>query len=273
MASLPFQRLQLDFAAYVRDPDNVAPPPGIEARRMAIYARLVYNNVESVLASVFAGLQEIVGRAAWRALMRDFLRRHSVASPYYSKLPDEFLAYIATRDDGPPLPPFAADLCHYDWVKYALPLAGDMPDDAFDDDPLALDDPVAVSSLAWPLQYAFPVTDLGPDCQPSGPPEQATCLIAYRNRRDEVGFLASNALTLRLLALVEAGSPLVRAFDEIAAELARPVARIQAAGLAMVNQLHAQDVLVRARTSQEDGECGNSGQIMKKRVVSPRPCE
>lgn len=246
MADLAFQRLQRDFAAHVRDPGNVAPPPGIEPRRMAIYARLVYNNVESVLAHVFAGLQEIVGEATWRALVRDFLCRHTVESPYYSKLPDEFLAYLATRDGGPSLPPFASELCHYAWVKYALPLAPDMPAHAFDDEPIALDDPVELSSLAWPLRYAFPVMDLGPDCQPACAPEEATYLIAYRNRSDEVGFMASNALTLRLLALVESGSPLVESFAQIAAELARPVARIQAAGLAMANQLHAQDVLVRS---------------------------
>ena len=242
----PFQTLQRDFAAFIRDPENVVPPPGIEPRRMAIYARLVYNNVESVLANVFAALQEIVGKTAWRALVRDFLRRHTVVSPYYSKLPDEFLAYLATREGGPSLPPFATDLCHYAWVKYALPLAPDMPDGAFDDDPLGLDDAVAVSSLAWPLQYTFPVTDLGPDCQPLRPPEQATYLIAYRNRHDEVRFLASNALTLRLLAHVERGAPVARSLAEIAAGLGRPVASVQAAGLAMVNQLHAQDVLVRA---------------------------
>ena len=244
---LPFQRLQQDFAAYVRDPENAAPPPGIEPRRMAIYARLVYNNVESVLANVFGSLQEIVGKATWGDLVRDFLCRHTVESPYYAKLPDEFLAYLATRDGGPSLPPFASDLCHYAWVKYALPLAPDMPDHAFDDAPLALDDAVALSSLAWPLQYTYPVTDLGPDYQPSGPPEQATYLIAYRNRSDEVGFMASNALTLRLLALVESAPSLAESFAAIAAELERPVARIQSAGLATVNQLHAQDVLVRVR--------------------------
>ena len=248
---LPFQRLQQDFAAYVRDPGNVAPPPGIEPRRMAIYARLVYNNVESVLANVFASLQEIVGKATWAALVRDFLRRHTVDSPYYSKLPDEFLAYVATREGGPRLPPFAFELCHYAWVKYALPLAPDMPEDAFDDEPLSLDDPVAVSSLAWPRQYAFPVTDLGVDCQPSCPPEQATYLIAYRNRDDEVGFLASNALTLRLLALLEDRSPLATALADVAAESAWPVAVVQTAGLAMVNRLHGQDVLVRAKSCQD----------------------
>jgi len=268
--SRPFQRLQLDFAAYVRDPEHVATPLGIEPRRMAVYARLVYNNVEAVLANVFAGLREIVGKTAWRALVRDFLRRHTVDSPYYSKLPDEFLAYLATREGGPSLPPFAADLCHYAWVKYALPLAPDMPDDAFDDNPLRLDETVAVSSLAWPLMYAFPVTDLGPDCQPSTPPDAATYLIAYRNRHDDVGIMAANALTLRLLALVEAGSPLAESFAEIAAELGRPAARVQAAGLAMVNRLHAQDVLVRASATKMDMK---SGQKMKKPVVSPRPCE
>ena len=236
---------------------------------MAIYARLVYNNVESVLANVFAGLQEVIGKATWRALVRDFLCRHTVESPYYSKLPDEFLAYLAAREGGLSLPPFAADLCHYAWVKYALPLAPDMPDDAFDDDPIALDDPMELSSLAWPLRYAFPVMDLGPDCQPACAPAEATYLIGYRNRSDEVRFMASNALTLRLLALVESGASLAESFAQIAAELDRSVARVQAAGLALANQLHAQDVLVRAGMPRKV----KSGQKMKKPVVSVRPCE
>src|SRR6476469_5007256 len=33
------------LGAYVRDPDVVSPPDGIEARRLKIYADLVFNNV------------------------------------------------------------------------------------------------------------------------------------------------------------------------------------------------------------------------------------
>ena len=241
----PFQRLQRDFAAYVRDPDNAPPPPGIEPRRMAVYARLVYNNVESVLASVFGDFADLLGKAPWRALVRDFLRRHRAASPYYGKLPDEFLEYLQSRDDGPEVPPFAFELCHYAWVKYTLPRAPDVPSEAFDDCAIASDDAVAVSPLAWPLTYAFPVTDIGPDCRPSTPPEQPTYLIAYRDRHDEVRFMASNALTLRLLGLIQQGSPPKDAFAEIAAQLGTPLARVESAGIAILNRLHSHDVVLR----------------------------
>ena len=242
---LPFQRVQLDFAAHIRDPDGIASPLGIEPRRMAIYARLFYNNVEQLLARVFSTLRSIVGSDAWTLLVRDFLRRHRAESPFYSALPEEFLQYLADRTDGPPVPTFAVELCHYQWVKYALPLAPDMAADTFDDHPIGVDDPVVLSALALPLRYAFPVADLGVACQPSEPPAKATYLIVYRNRRDEVRLMASNAVTVRLLQLIGQGLAIRGCFSALASELEMPFARIEESGLAILNGLRQQDIVVR----------------------------
>ena len=245
----PFQRLQSAFAAHLRDPENVPPPPDIEPRRMAIYARLVYNNVESVLGSVYRGVREIIGKDAWRALVRDFLRSHAAESPFYSKLPDEFLDYLADRpDDRPAVPPFTLELCHYAWVQYTLGLAPDMPSQAFDDEPVASADVLALSSLALPLRYAYPVTEIGPDCQPTAPPEAPTYLIACRNRHDEVRMLASNAATIRLLELIDEGLRTGEAFGRLAVEVDRPREVVERSGLAILNRLHEQDVVVRKST-------------------------
>ena len=248
---LPFQRVQLDFAAHIRDPDGVACPLGIEPRRMAIYARLFYNNVEQLLARVFSTLRSIVGSEAWTLLVRDFLRRHRAESPFYSALPEEFLQYLTDRTDGPAVPTFAVELCHYQWVKYALPLAPDIVAGTLDDLPIGSDDPVVLSALAFPLRYAFPVTDLGVDCQPSQPPAEATHLIVYRNRRDEVGLMASNAVTIRLLQLIGQGLAIRRCFSALASELEIPMARIEESGLAILNRLRQQDIVVRTQGSPD----------------------
>ena len=248
-----FQQLQLDFAAYIRDPDNAPSPPGVEPRRMAVYARLVYNNVESVLGNVFGPFKDLLGAAAWRTLVRDFLRRHRVESPYYGELPDEFLDYLQT-DGARDLPRFAFEFCHYAWVKYALPRAPDAPDEANDGQPIAPDAAVTLSPLAWPLTYAFPVTDIGPEHQPGAPPAKPTHLIACRNQRDEVRFIASNALTLQLLGLMEQGSLPQDAFAEIAAQVGKPPALVEQSGLAILNRLHAQGVVVRTALRRDDAK-------------------
>ena len=52
MAELPdtLADRQRAFAAHLRDPSNPA-PPGIEARRMAVYRDLFYNAIEGLLAA------------------------------------------------------------------------------------------------------------------------------------------------------------------------------------------------------------------------------
>ena len=47
------EALQRAFAAHVRDPEHAPAPPGIEARRMAIYTDLFFNNVESLITANF----------------------------------------------------------------------------------------------------------------------------------------------------------------------------------------------------------------------------
>jgi hypothetical protein len=50
-------------------------------------------------------------------------------------------------------------------------------------------------------------------------PAEPTQLIVHRRRDDSVAFMEVNAVTLRLVALLEEGKPAREAFAEIAAEL------------------------------------------------------
>jgi len=254
-AVLPFQAVQRDFAAYIRHPERNPVPAGIEERRMRIYARLFYNNIESFLAKTFPVFREIAGDEPWHAMVRDFINRHRAESPYYSQIPEEFMEYLdacrsARAEQEHPLPesspallPFALELCHYEWVRLALDLAPDA-DCEFDDDPVGPGDRLALSPLAWPLRYAYPVTRIDAEFRPSEPADEPTWLIACRNRHHRIRFTKSNAATTRLLQLVEGGDNR-SAFETLAAELDSAVERIERTGLETLNRLHLEDIVVR----------------------------
>ena len=241
-----FQQVQREFAAYIRNPGRNRLPAGVETRRADIYVRLFYNNIESFLARTFRTMRRIADDAAWHGVVRGFLDSHRAESPYFSRIPEEFLAYLATlpRRSTKQLPPFALELCHYEWVKSALALAPDA-DLPKDDKAIEADDRLAVSPLAWPLRYAYPVRRLGPDFQPATAPPQATHLIAYRDRRHDVRFISSNAATMRLLELLGERESVRGCFEAIAAELDAPLAAIERFGLATLRRLQEHDIVHR----------------------------
>ena len=177
--------------------------------------------------------------------MRGFVHRHRAQSPYFSDIPKEFLSYLAESKRSPEaLPPFAWELCHYQWAKRALAQAPDA-DFAADDRAVELDDKLSLSPLAWPLRYDFPVQRIGTDFQPAEAPPQPTYLIAYRNRQHEVRFMSSNATTVRLLELIDEGNDVRRSLETIAEELRTPLERIERFGLEILHRLQEHDIVRR----------------------------
>lgn len=257
----PLRTVQAEFAAYIRHPERNPLPAGVEERRMRIYARLFYNTVESCLAAAFRVFRRTVGKPLWHALVRDFMHRHRAESPYYARIPEEFLDYLSRlpadqSPDGetaPCAPPFALELCHYEWVKRALEQAPDA-ECPFDDAELALDDAVELSPLAWPLRYAYPVTRIGADFQPQAPPTAATCLIVCRDRDDRVRVTAASPGTLALLQALDGGRSAGDCLRVVATQLHEAnmaTDRIERSGMAMLNRLHRQDIVVRVAKASD----------------------
>ena len=129
-------------------------------------------------------------------------------------------------------------------VKRWLDFAPDADCD-FDDEPIAVDDAFDLSPLAWPLRYDYPVQRIGADFQPVTPPAESTHLIVCRDRHDRVRVIASNVVTGRLLELLSAGNDCRSCFEVIAREAGLPLRRVVSSGLAVLDQLHRQDVVVR----------------------------
>jgi hypothetical protein len=221
-----FTRRQYAFAANIRDPAGNPAPADIEDRRMQIYRELFYNNVENFISGTFPVLRRIYSDADWHALVREYFSRHKSRTPLFHEIPREFLNWLENEHSGNPAdPPFLFELAHYEWVELALSIAeSPAVTEQTDPDGDLLKGVPVLSPLAWHLAYQYPVHRIGPDYLPQQPGEMPTCLVVYRDRDDDVGFLEINSVTKRLLELIEADNRQTGAelLTQIATEMSHP---------------------------------------------------
>lgn len=237
------------LTAFLRDPRGAGRPHGLDERGGRVYRRLVYNNLAGFLASNFPVLRRILEGERWDALVSDFLAEHRAQTPYFLEIGREFLTYLAeVREPRPDDPAFLLELAHYEWVELALSVdEAELPAAGVDPAGDLLAGRPVVSPLAWALQYAFPVHQIGPGFEPQTPPDQPTFLVVYRDRFDAIGFLAINAVTARLLQLLQqqgdaSGEALLR---RIAAEIGHPdPSQVVAAGGDILADLRGRDIVV-----------------------------
>jgi hypothetical protein len=196
---------QQAFSAYIRDPQRAPLPEGVQKARMDMYRELFFNNIDSFLAGGFPVLKQILSDRQWQTMAQDFFARHVCTTPYFSEIAEEFLAYLQTQ---PPLlsdyPPFLLELAHYEWVEMALSIAHEEapePNQELIGNPGNY--PLALSPLAWPLAYRYPVQRLSPQFKPQAPPEQPTYLAVFRDRNFAVRFLEITPLTFALLQIIQ----------------------------------------------------------------------
>lgn len=244
---------QRAFTAWLRDPSG-PPPAGWDARRAGVYRDLVFNNLRELLAGTFPVIRAVLGDEAWAALVRAFLRGHACATPLFPEVAREFLRFL---DDHEPLPrPFLRELAHYEWAELALQIA-----DAHGAPPrrvaagaaeaaapvgALLDGALALSPLAWPLAYAWPVHRIGPEFKPDTPPPQPTLLLLRREPGGQVRFSELTPLAWRLLERIgEVAGDTGRAhLQAIAVEAGHADAEAWlAAATPLLLQLHALGVL------------------------------
>lgn len=246
-----FQRVQRQFVAHLRDPDGQPAPAGVESRRLRIYRELVFNNIAGFIRSGFPVLCDILGQARTDTLVRDFMIRHRAQAPCFLEIGREFIAYLQNEyEPAVGDPDFMLELAHYEWVELALDVAEiDYPEAGVNPAGDLLSGLPLVSPLAWSLSYRYPVHRLGQTYQPDTPPAQPTFLVVYRNRGDEMKFLEANAVTARLLALLQS-APTAPArtgaavLQQIADELGRgDVDAVVAAGAQILDELRALDII------------------------------
>jgi len=244
--------LQLAFAAHLRDPARMPVPAGVDARRMAVYAELFFNNIESLLAANFPVIRRLHDADGWRARVRAFYRDHRARTPLFTEIAREFIRHLEARAEaGAGDPPFLLELAHYEWSELALSIdeasLADVRCDA-DGDPEA-GVPV-LSPLARVLAYRWPVHRIGPDFIPQEPSQQPVLLLLTRDRADEVRFTEIDALTALLVERLganadESGAACV---ERLLAGLGRgDEPALRESGIAILHRLRACDAILGTR--------------------------
>ena len=107
-----FRQRQAAFAAHLRDPEANPAPPGIEARRMAVYRDLFFNNIAGLLAGNFPVIRRTLGQAQWITLVRRFYADHHSRTPLFPEIAREFIRFLEARDEDAGEPPLLSDLAH-----------------------------------------------------------------------------------------------------------------------------------------------------------------
>lgn len=246
---MPFQRLQSAFAANIRNPQTNPIPEEVDARRMKIYQELFYKNIEGFISGGFPVARQLYSDEQWASLVREFIEHHRCETPYFLQISEEFLVFLQQRTATQIDPPFLLELCHYEWVELALDVSEDeFPDDVDPSGDLLENIPV-VSPLVWSLCYHYPVHLIGAGFQPEQPGEQPTYLIVYRNRDDEVKFMEANAVTARLIELMQNNSVTGRELlHRIADELNHPnPVAILDFGTNLLNEFQDLDIIAGTR--------------------------
>jgi hypothetical protein len=239
-----FKSKQDEFAAYIRDPENNPVPADVKVQRMFMYRELFFNNIEGFLSGNFPVLRKILNDQQWFKLVQDFFAKHPCQSPYFSQIPEEFLEYLQNERNSTEDLPFMLELAHYEWVEMALSIAKE--DVVVCNPDHLLNQHIALSPLAWPLAYQYPVHKIAPAFLPLEEPEQPTFLIVYRNSEDDVNFIEITPITYRLLEIIqEHEKPLAEdCLKQVARESNHPdPALIVAGGLQILKELAEKTII------------------------------
>jgi uncharacterized protein len=245
-----FRQLQNNLTRAVREPKQSAPQ--FSQQRLQVYRDLVFNNIESFLRATFPVLHQLLPAERWQQLARDFVRDHRSHSPYFLEISREFLGWLQQRGIRANEPPFLLELAHYEWLELALDIdETDLSTIEVKEGDLMTQRPL-LSPLVELCGYQFPVHRIGPQFQPQQPDEQPTWLLVWRNRNDRVEFMELNAVSARLIALLQEDN--ARNGEQLLLQLADELQHLQPAqllafGETLLKQWRTQQIVLGTRST------------------------
>ncbi len=204
-----FKSIQHDLGAWLRGQDSSSQPfDNVEPRRLAIYKRLIHNNIQQFLRAGFPVLQEVLSAAQWQRLSANFIAHHQAHSPLFSEIGAEFVDFIATinapqrvQDE---LPPWLFELAHYERLEVDVLHAN------FDDSLQAVETVTEstvlhLNSTAQVAIYNYPVASISRTELPTQELAEPYCILVYREPgAEQVRFMQLNSMTAGVLAELQA---------------------------------------------------------------------
>ncbi|WP_414827933.1 DUF2063 domain-containing protein [Alteromonas sp. H39] len=198
-----FQATQRQFTQAIRNPESATPANPDEARRLAVYQSLFFNNILNFLQSGFPVIFDILSEKQSETLARQFFAQHHCRSPYFAQISQEFVEFLSS---GPKClsdyPDWLPELAHYEWLELDVSIRKTPTPVAFWDRD-EVPETVCVSPLASLVSYIYPVHLLGPDFLTPEINEHRHYYVVYRNRDEDVAFMVVNPLTAMLVNMAE----------------------------------------------------------------------
>lgn len=208
---------QQAFSAHLRAPQSEACPNGIPQRRSQVYEELLFKNIQGFVDKCFPVAKSIINQDQWLHLTRLFFQNWQSHTPYFSRIPFEFVQFIRSKpticdiDQPLSLPAWFDSLLHYEWAELEV--------DLFDavvprvHTPLTENYKLKVNPTLQNLEYNWPVHRISANNLPSSPIE--TRLLVYRSFDHQVLFMEVNALTAALVHIFETETPPKEALNQL----------------------------------------------------------
>lgn len=241
-----FQQLQRQFLNYLRHPTNENQPAGFAEDRLAVYNELLYNKFDESLSACFPVLCSILEETRWRALLKDFIAEHRCLTPYYRKIPDEFVLYLQSERSASDDLPFLAELAHFEWMELVLSLAEAEPViyETLDAKQLLHNVPV-FTPVAQLLHYLWPVQEINRNYQPEIKPASTTHILGFRDAEGQVQFITLSAATAGLFLSLENRNTAIQVLQDMGKGL-KPddQANLLKFGTDILLELHRQGAII-----------------------------
>jgi len=263
-----FQDWQRRLTAHLRDPEAHPAPEGAEDRRIGIYRRLVFGNLSRLLGAALPLTREQLGKKRFGLLVRDFLRGHRAATPYFPRLAGEFRKWHEKAQPSRPNdPPWLGDLILYETEKRALQRMPEPPaDPAIDPQGDVVAGIPAPSPLLRLLTLRHPVHKSKDGALADAPPETPAFLLLRRDRAgrvltQELGVLTAGLLALALDNTRQTGAALLKAMLRQAPPDSRDALSKQ--GREQLRRFHRSGVLLGTRRSADAPSATSAGSASK----------
>jgi hypothetical protein len=175
---------------------------------MDVYKEIVFNNLFESVSACFPVAKKVLGKRAWLKLTHDFLRDHSANTPFFRKIPEEFISYLThvTLTDQSKLPPYLASLCHYEWIELLVSTRVDSTNKVIANNKKTnptgdlLKHQLVFNPTMQLLNYEYAVQKISPRHKPKE--KINTQLLVYRNAEFTVKFVELNPVTFKLIELL-----------------------------------------------------------------------
>jgi hypothetical protein len=197
MSIATLREFQSAFAGHLRSPSTAGRPYGVPARPAKIYRELLFNNITGFIDACFPVAKSLFPQSRWRALCRSFFRDWPSHTPYFSRIPEQFVRYVQARHAGLRVPVYLPELLHYEWLELEVDTAADKSAGSADSRRLSLNPGVRYARYQWPVHQ------ISKAYRPRKP--KPTVLLVHRNAGHAVRFMEINEVTAQLLDVLAEG--------------------------------------------------------------------